>query len=1076
MNKLSPTLNKKITIFKKKLSILKMSRLLVQLIFLYFFSGLITLAFSGFKSICLALFKEDFNFVNAFAFLTSFAIVVFLSIFIGRFFCGWMCAFGTFNDLVFRFSQKAFKKKFKLPEQVDNYLKYIKYVILIGIIIFIWSMNLSFSSSINPWDAFAQLPQFNSMVKEIPLAFISLGFITVGAMFIERFFCRYLCPLGAVLSITSKFKIMKINKPTEKCGKCRLCSIDCPMGINLSKVQAVDSGECISCFNCVDICPRSNPHLILFKKLNFKWYSSTTAALLIFSFLFWGSKLLKPVSKIGSNITAAQLSDADKSMYNDGVYIGAGTGFRPNLKVQVTIEKGLISDIQIISHGETTGYYEQAFAIVPKEIIAKQSTDVDTISGATKSSNGIKSAVKDALNQARKPEFVDSTTDTTNNEEKKDEIVATNISADVSMDKNVKFKDGTYTGVGTGFQPGLTVSVTISTGKISSIQILSNNETPGFRENAFSVIPKAIIEAQSTNVDVVSGATFSSKGIMMAVKNALQKAIINGELPTTPDNSTTNNVNNVLPNVSNLPVYTGDKLYKDGVYSGIGNGFQPNIKVSVTVADGAICEIKVLSHNETPGFYENAFYVVTNEILSKQATNVDTVSGATKSSNGLIHAVDDALKSAKLDTTVGENQNNNSGNNTQTSPSNDGDTNDTTVYAIHSLYKDGIYTGIGTGRKNNLIVDVTIKDNKITDINLISYRENLQYIKDAMAPMSQKIIEAQSTNVDVVSGATETSNGIKDAVNKALAKALYKDGTFNGTGRGYNKKTPINLNVTIKDGKIADIDLVSHDETQSYFDNAWPTVLTEIIEKQSTTVDTVSGATRSSNGIISAAKAALSSDVSVGETSTYPSDEDIIAPFRDGIYTGVENGYRENLNVIVTIKNNTIIKIDLGTNNETPKYFNNAWPTLPNAIISKQSTDVDAISGATRSSIGIINAVKDALRKSKLALTAEPEAPYKDGTYRGIARGYRDGLNLDVTIKDNKIISIDIKENNETQSYFQKAWLPVSTSIIENQTTKVDTISGATRSSNGIIAAVNDALRKSHDTTLNLEASSLNNE
>ncbi|GIM28448.1 hypothetical protein CPJCM30710_11140 [Clostridium polyendosporum] len=1198
-------MNKKLATLKKKLSLLKISRFIVQLISLYFFSGLFTLAFTGFRSIYLGLARENFSIANSFTFLIAFAAVVILSLLIGRFFCGWLCAFGTFNDLVYLVSRKVFKKKIRISPAVDEKLKYIKYIVLFGIIIFMWSMNLSPERSIDPWDAFAQLPQFKTMVPEIPIAFIVLALITIGAIFIERFFCRYLCPLGAIQAILSKFKIISIYKPSEHCGKCQMCTRNCPMGINLSKVEVVESGECIACFKCVDTCHRSNPSVVVFKKLNLKWYYSSAIAIIIFSFVLWGSKFVKPESKIGSKISSAQISKVDETIFNDGVYTGVGTGFRPNLKVEIKISKGRISDIQIVSHEETKGYYEQAFDVVPKEIIAAQSTDVDTVSGATKSSNGIKAAVQDALNKARKDKSKNQVVDNNQSQENSGAAQAESTSVDVSMDKNAKFKDGTYTGVGTGYQPGLKVSVTIKDGKIADIQILSNNETPGFREKAFSIVPKEIIAAQSTSVDAVSGATFSSRGIMAAVKNALQKALISGELPvdqTTPAASTAANNSSVdVSNVvANLPVYNGKGLYKDGVYTGTGRGFQPNLKVSVTVKDGKITEIKILSHNETPGFYEKAFSIVPKEIVSKQATDVDTVSGATRSSNGIIAAVSDALKNARVDgtTIVNNNANNNANNGTSNNSSNNSnngtnsngvssttpaDTNkrlykngvytgmgtgfqpglavsvtvtdnkisdikilshnetsgfyeepfdkvpkeiiaaqstsvDTVSGATRSsngiiaavndalknakiddvsggnttptntsnnnnptesgdnkpvataarLYKDGRYTGIGTGLKNNLTVDVTLKDNKITNINLITYKEGVEYMKKAMTPMSDKIIAAQSTEVDVVSGATETSNGIKDAVNKALEKAIYKDGTYSGFGRGYNRNQLINVNVTVKDGKISSVDLTSQSETASYFEKAWPIVPDAIVKAQSTSVDTVSGATKSSKGIISAVKAALSAGTSVGETSTYPSQEDVVAPFRDGVYTGKGKGYKPDLTVMVTIKDNKIIKIDLGPNDETPGYFKNVWPLLPNQMIAKQSADVDAVSGATRSTNGVINAVKDALRQSKLALTAEPVAPYKDGTYSGAAKGYKDGLNVNVTVKDNKIEKIDLGDNNETPSYFKKAWPIVPEAIIKDQKLNVDTVSGATRSSNGIMAAVKDALRKSHDATLNL--------
>ncbi len=82
--------------------------------------------------------------------------------------------------------------------------------------------------------------------------------IVVGSLFVERMFCRYLCPLGAVFALVSKFRLFKIRKPREKCGACRACTKRCPMGIPLYRTNVITSAECIDCMSCVEICPRDN--------------------------------------------------------------------------------------------------------------------------------------------------------------------------------------------------------------------------------------------------------------------------------------------------------------------------------------------------------------------------------------------------------------------------------------------------------------------------------------------------------------------------------------------------------------------------------------------------------------------------------------------------------------------------------------------------------------------------------------------------------------------------------------------------------------------------------------------------
>ena len=102
-----------------------------------------------------------------------------------------------------------------------------------------------------------------------------------------------------------------------------------------------------------------------------------------------------------ANVVVDAVSVAAKT-YTDGTYIGTGVGYAPGLKVQVTVKDNLITNVQIVSHNETPGFYEKAFNIVPDLIVEGQTTGVDTVSGATMSSKGIMSAVNAALKLAEK--------------------------------------------------------------------------------------------------------------------------------------------------------------------------------------------------------------------------------------------------------------------------------------------------------------------------------------------------------------------------------------------------------------------------------------------------------------------------------------------------------------------------------------------------------------------------------------------------------------------------------------------------------------------------------------------------
>ncbi|MCE5220860.1 MAG: FMN-binding protein [Clostridium sp.] len=511
----------------------------IQLILFILLPGLYAMTFNEVKTVYQMIMGGNFDFLQALPNLMEFAAVMLITMVMGRWFCGWICSFGAYNDLIYFISKKIFKGKFKVNEKVDSILKYTKYVILLFIIIVSWTIGSNILESVSPWDAFGQITNLPTVFSTLLIGLILLVLITIGAAFIERFFCRYLCPLGAIFAIISKIGITKINKPKDDCGKCRACTVNCSMGLKLYKVNAARGGDCINCLKCTEVCPRRNANInILGQDLNQNLAGSVAMAAMlgVYGLTNFGVDALTKAGVISNNNTIStsdsSASDSSSKKYKDGTYTGTGTGFGgATTKISVNIADGKITDIQTVSNGDTPSYYDRAFGTISKGIMSNQTTQVNTVSGATYSSKGIINAVKDALNQAA---VSSSDIDTSNNDSAaKSETAASSptensnsIASSTTFDNSSKtYKDGTYTGSGQGFHGGTTkVLVTIADGKIANIEILSNGDTPQYFERVLGTITKEILSKQSTSVDTVSGATYSSKGIMSAVANSLSQA------------------------------------------------------------------------------------------------------------------------------------------------------------------------------------------------------------------------------------------------------------------------------------------------------------------------------------------------------------------------------------------------------------------------------------------------------------------------------------------------------------------------------------------------------------------------
>lgn len=324
----------------------------------------------------------------------------------------------------------------------------------------------------------------------------------------------------------------------------------------------------------------------------------------------------------------------------DGVYKGTGTGYAGDITVSVLIKDKQIVSIDILSSSDDAAFFTRAKAVIDK-IIEGQTLDVDTVSGATFSSRGIISAVKNALTGEK------DTSETGQAQSGQTGAAAGSSTSVAKVEDAAAYKDGTYYGSGTGFGGPLKVMVEISGGKIASIQIVENSDGSDYISKAASLID-SIIATQSTNVDTVSGATYSSVGIIQAVRDALSQAAVNGTSDTSQNNNNnSNNSNNNSSSDDNNSTVTGTVPYKEGIYYGTADGYSGDVSVAVVIQEKTIKAILITESSDDEAFFNRAMDVVKKVIRTQKTDDVDTVSGATYSSKGLLNAIKNALKQAE---------------------------------------------------------------------------------------------------------------------------------------------------------------------------------------------------------------------------------------------------------------------------------------------------------------------------------------------------------------------------------------------------------------------------------------------
>ena len=525
-------------------------------------------------------------------------------------------------------------------------------------------------------------------------------------------------------------------------------------------------------------------------------------------------------NKIESLENEAQKDTNVNKKLKDGRYSGSGAGFKGDVKVQVDVSGGKISNINIVDNVDDAPYFDKAKSLVGT-IISKQTPNVDSISGATYSSNGIKSAVRDALKKAGVSSEGDNSEEVkqqlaklTKLEEKNKQLKKLtkelrerieSLESESQKDlANKKLKDGSYEGRGIGFRGDVKVQVDVSGGKISNINIVDNVDDAPYFDKAKSLVG-TIISKQTPNVDSISGATYSSNGIKSAVRDALKKAGVSSEGDNNDElkielsrlkeenQKLKDTISGLKAKIEDLEKKSQKEdaniRMKDGSYQGIGMGFKGNVRVEVKVTDGKIASINVIDNIDDAPFFDKAKSLIPN-IISSQTANVDSVSGATYSSNGIKSAVRDALKKAGSSQ---ESVNNDEINKKLEKLSKleeklkqmkklskdlrkkvESLEAESQKYMVNKKLKDGSYEGSGIGFRGNLKVEVDVSEGKISSIRVVENVDDAPYFEKARGLITN-IVSGQTPNVDSVSGATYSSNGIKSAVRDALKKAYIEE-------------------------------------------------------------------------------------------------------------------------------------------------------------------------------------------------------------------------------------------------------------------------------------------------------------
>ena len=189
-----------------------------------------------------------------------FLAFVLMSLLLKKAFCSWLCPVGTLSEALWKLGRKLFGRNLRLPRWLDIPLRGLKYLLL-GFFLFIIGAMSAEALQIfmdTPYGLIADVKMLNFFRDIGRTGGIVIALLVLGSMLVQNFWCRYLCPYGALMGLVSLLSPVKIRRDAEACIDCAKCAKACPSGLAVDRLVQIRSAECTACMECVAVCPAEN--------------------------------------------------------------------------------------------------------------------------------------------------------------------------------------------------------------------------------------------------------------------------------------------------------------------------------------------------------------------------------------------------------------------------------------------------------------------------------------------------------------------------------------------------------------------------------------------------------------------------------------------------------------------------------------------------------------------------------------------------------------------------------------------------------------------------------------------------
>ncbi len=758
-----------------------------------------------------------------------------------------------------------------------------------------------------------------------------------------------------------------------------------------------------------------------------------------------------------------------------GTYTASAQGMESDVTATCTFDESGITSIEVDVSGETAGVGAEIGDEMESQFLAAQGSQVDGVSGASITSGALMEAVSDCIAQATGSAEAGAADagEEAATEEETEEVVAEEAeteAAEVSAAAaEASYVPGTYSASAPGMESDVTVTIEVDDSSILSCDVDVSGETDGIGAAIGDEVSEQILNAQSADIEGVSGASVSSAAVKDALSECLEEAqsgeaeeaVAEADTEAETAKAAEEEATEAVAAVEADTEAAAEASYVPGTYSASAPGMESDVTVTVEVDDSSILSCEVDVSGETAGIGADIGDEITEQIMSAQSADIEGVSGASVSSGAVKDALSECLEEAQSGEaedavaeagTEAETVEALAEEETEVVTEAEEETEAVTeaveeetesiaeqvaemetealaaMEAAPASYVPGTYSASAPGMESDVTVTVEVDDSSILSCEVDVSGETAGIGADIGEEITDQIMSAQSADIAGVSGASVSSGAVKDALSECLEEAQNGEAEEAVAEAGTEAET---------------VEALAEEETEA------------VTEAEEETEAVTEAAEEETEEVLEAVAEEMTEEAGVAAGGYVP-----------GTYSASASGIESQVLVTIVTDESSILSVGVDVSGETDGIGADIGDEVSEQILNAQSADIEGVSGASITSGAVKEALEACIEEAQSGEQeeevsedeSETAGAYAPGSYTAAAKGMESDVTVTVTFSEDAILSVGVDVSGETEGIGAAIGDEITEQILNAQSADIEGVSGASVSSAAVKEALEDCI------------------